>query len=73
MYDIRPAKESEITKIVCPDCRERLPRIGLLKDSNIKGLTFKCGRCGKLWEVTASPNLPVDRTEMSQCPKRQSH
>ena len=47
MYDISPAKESEITKIVCPDCHERLPRIGLLKDSNIKGLTFKCGRCGK--------------------------
>lgn len=54
MFEIAPAAEAEITKIVCPHCHERLPRVGLLKNSNVKGLTFKCGRCARLWEVRAS-------------------
>lgn len=58
MFDISPATEAEITKIVCPGCHERLPRVGLLKNSNVRGLTFKCGRCGKLWAVSASHEEP---------------
>ncbi len=53
MFNIIPAEETEITKIVCPDCKERVPKIGIKKDSTIKGLTFRCRRCGKLWEVQA--------------------
>lgn len=52
MLLIAPTMESEITKIVCPHCNEKVPRFGIKKGSNIQGLTFKCRRCGKLWEVT---------------------
>ena len=52
MLLIAPTMESEITKIVCPHCNEKVQRIGIKKGSNIQGLTFKCRRCGKLWEVT---------------------
>lgn len=51
MYTITPTVESDITKIVCPYCKEKVPRIGLQKESKIQGLTFKCRKCGKLWEV----------------------
>lgn len=52
MFTITPTVESEITKIVCPHCNTKVPRIGLKKGSKIKGLTFKCRTCGKLFEVT---------------------
>ena len=51
MFTITPAKESEITKLVCPHCHERVQRIGIKKGSKVEGLTFKCRRCGLLWEV----------------------
>ena len=51
MFIIVPAKESEVTKLVCPHCHERVQRIGIVKGSKIEGLTFKCRRCGQLWEV----------------------
>ncbi len=51
MLTITPTMESEITKIVCPHCNTKVPRVGLKKDSLIKGLTFKCRTCGKLYEV----------------------
>ena len=51
MFTITPAKESEVTKLVCPHCHEKVPRIGIKKDSKLEGLTFKCRRCGLLWEV----------------------
>ena len=51
MLEIKEAERSEITKVACPDCHERVARIGIRKDSKIEGLTFKCRRCGKLWEV----------------------
>lgn len=51
MLIICPAKEAEITKIVCPKCREKVPRIGMEKGSRIDGLTFKCRRCGNLWRI----------------------
>lgn len=51
MLTITPAHGSAITKIICPECNEKIPRIGLLPGSKIQGLTFKCKRCGALWEV----------------------
>lgn len=51
MFLITPTVESEITKIVCPHCKEKVPRIGIEKGSKISGLTFKCRKCGKLWTV----------------------
>lgn len=48
---ITPTERQEITKIVCPDCKEKVKGVGLLKDSKIDGLTFKCNRCKKLWSI----------------------
>ena len=47
----KKTEKNEITKIVCPDCKEKVRQVGLLKESKIEGLTFKCKRCGKLWTV----------------------
>ena len=49
--NITETEKKEITKLVCPNCNEKLRFVGLLKESKIKGLTFKCKRCGKLWSV----------------------
>lgn len=51
MLIIKPSPQCEVTRIPCPYCGERLPRVGLQKDSKVKGLTFKCRKCGKLWGV----------------------
>ena len=51
MLNITKAEECVITKIICPYCKEKVPRIGIKKDSKISGLTFKCRKCGLLWEV----------------------
>lgn len=51
MFVITPAKEEDVTKLTCPGCRERFPRIGIKKDSKIEGLTFRCRRCHVLWEL----------------------
>ncbi len=48
---ITPAEKAEITKIVCPHCNERVNGVGLLRDSRIEGLTFRCKRCGEFWHV----------------------
>ena len=51
MLYITPTVQSEITKIVCPNCNEKVPRVGLQKDSKVQGLTFRCKKCGRLWTV----------------------
>lgn len=48
---ITPTEIQEITRIACPDCKEKVRAVGLLRDSKIDGLTFKCKRCGNLWKV----------------------
>ena len=48
---IKRAENARVTKIVCPDCGERLKCVGLLENSRIEGLTFRCKRCSQLWEV----------------------
>lgn len=56
MLTIIPVEECEITKLICPHCNTRVPRIGLLKDSKIDGLTFKCKRCENTFEVKTDWN-----------------
>lgn len=51
MLTVTPAENTAVTKIVCPACGERLARVGMMPDSRIEGLTFKCKKCGKLWKV----------------------
>lgn len=48
---ITPTDSREITKLVCPECGERVKNVALRKDSRIEGLTFKCKRCGRLFSV----------------------
>ena len=56
MLMIDPVDPTEVTKINCPACGERLPRVGLQKDSRVSGMTFKCKRCGRIWAITAEPD-----------------
>ena len=56
MLSYTAAEPSSITKLVCPVCKERVPRIGLLSDSRITGLTFKCKKCGRMWQVESDSN-----------------
>ena len=51
MLNITPTVQSEFTKIVCPNCNKKVPRVGLQKDSKVQGLTFRCKKCGRLWTV----------------------
>lgn len=51
MLKIEPAKESEITRIKCPHCNERVARVGIEKGTKNEGITFRCRRCGMLWKV----------------------
>ncbi len=51
MLKITPTDTQQVTKLICPHCNERVPRIGLLKGSKIDGLTFKCKKCSKTFEV----------------------
>lgn len=48
---ILPTKPSEITRIICPECGEKVRGVGLEKDSKVYGLTFTCKRCRALWRV----------------------
>lgn len=54
MIVILPTEVSDITKIQCPSCGEKVRSIGLLKGSRVDGLTFKCRKCGKLWRITTT-------------------
>ncbi len=51
MLKITPTEASEVTKLSCPQCNEKVPRVALLKDSKVDGLAFKCKKCGSLWKV----------------------
>jgi uncharacterized Zn finger protein len=48
---ITPTDRTDITRIVCPECKEKVHLVGLLKGSKIDGLTFRCKRCGRFWSV----------------------
>ena len=49
--EIKLTEKTEVTKLACPACGERVKQIGLQKDSVIEGLSFKCKKCGLFWEV----------------------
>lgn len=49
--EITLTDKTEVTKLACPACKERVKQIGLQKDSIIKGLSFKCKKCGLFWVV----------------------
>lgn len=49
---MKKTDRKDITKLVCPDCAERVKGVGLLKDSRVDGLTFKCKKCGTAWIIT---------------------
>ena len=51
MLVITPIEKSEVTRLACKECGEKLRGVGLRRDSKIDGLSFKCKRCGKLWSV----------------------
>lgn len=51
VIQIVPTTQAEVTKIVCPTCKEKVQRVAIKKDSKIDGLTFKCRRCSSLWEI----------------------
>ena len=48
---IIPAEKQEITKIVCPSCKEKVRYVGLAKESKVDGLLFACPRCGSRWKL----------------------
>lgn len=48
---ITTTKPTDITRIACPQCGEKLRGVGLLKGSTVTGLTFTCKRCRNLWHV----------------------
>ncbi len=49
-------KTGEITKLICPDCGEKVKGVVLLKGSFIDGLAFRCGRCRGYKKVRAEPD-----------------
>ena len=51
---ITPTKPDDITRLVCPQCGEKVRGVGLLKGSSVSGLTFTCKRCRHLWQVTTT-------------------
>ena len=53
-----PAKKEEVTKIICPDCGEKVKGVGLLKGSRVDGLVFRCKKCGAYKEVKSKIEEP---------------
>lgn len=51
MLKITKTTEAQVSKIECPLCGKRVPKVGLLKGSHVEGFTFKCSQCGNYWEV----------------------
>lgn len=61
--------KSDVTKIICPSCGEKVKGVGLKPNSRTSGLSFKCRRCGELWEVNSTPDNQSNISQ-SQNPKR---
>lgn len=57
---ITETDRSDVVRIACPDCGEKVRGVGLLRNSTIHGLTFKCKRCGKLWAIESEYNHRPD-------------
>lgn len=50
----RRSDKGEITRIKCPYCGERVHGVGLLKNSHVDGLVFRCHRCGAFMSVSTT-------------------
>lgn len=48
------SEKGEITRIICPVCGEKVRSVGLLKDSRVDGLVFRCRGCGEFMSVTTT-------------------
>lgn len=48
----RRSEKGEITRIICPNCGEKVRGVGLLKGSRVDGLVFRCRKCGEFMTVT---------------------
>ncbi len=48
---VRPAMVQDVKRISCPSCKEKIHGVGLTRGAKVDGLTFKCRRCGRFWEV----------------------
>lgn len=62
MLKIVQTTEEKVTKIKCPECSERVGYVGLLPNSSVRGLTFKCRKCGSYWKVLSKKdknNKPI--------------
>ena len=53
---IKETDSSDVTRLSCPNCGEKVKYVGLLRSSAILGLTFRCKKCGKLWAVETDTN-----------------
>lgn len=47
------AEKNELTRLICPQCGEKVRGVVLLKESRVEGLLFQCRRCGAHLSVTA--------------------
>lgn len=51
MLTVTKTEPTEVRRIPCSTCGEKLPKVGLTKDSRVSGLTFRCGKCGTFNKV----------------------
>ena len=54
MISIEECEETKVTRVKCPLCGERVPHIGLMGDSSVRGLTFRCTKCKRYFAVKTS-------------------
>ena len=50
-FEIIPAVAGKVFRLGCPTCGERVKGVGLRAEASPVGLSFKCKRCGRLWEI----------------------
>ena len=50
----RRSEKGENTRNICPECGEKVRGVGLLKDSRVDGLVFRCRKCGAFLTVTTT-------------------
>ena len=56
MLKITPCEKQDVTRLVCPACKEKVRGVGLLKGSAVSGLSFSCKRCHERWRVETTAN-----------------
>lgn len=51
MITMTPAPKSDVTRLYCPECKEKVRGMGLIKDSIVTGLSITCRNCKRMWLV----------------------